>query len=113
MIEFNGKTVGHFGFRFDEAPKLIKHIKSSWAAIIIGEGTARGKGLGRASMAALEKEAYEKGARCIELGVFEFNAAALSLYEKMGYQGLASVPNFTLWEGKRGTDIRLVKYLGF
>lgn len=46
----------------------------------------RKRGYGRAALVALEEYAKEKGIASISLHVFAHNAAALSLYRKMGYE---------------------------
>lgn len=56
----------------------------------------RGRGLGKDTMAALEKKAKELGARAVGLHVFAHNRRALALYEKSGYHA---------------TDITMKKYL--
>lgn len=56
----------------------------------------RGRGLGKAVMAAMEQQAKELGAKSVGLHVFGHNQRALRLYEKSGYQA---------------TDINMKKYL--
>ena len=46
----------------------------------------RKRGYGRAALVALEEYAKEKGIASISLHVFAHNAAAFSLYRKMGYE---------------------------
>lgn len=47
---------------------------------------ARGKGLSKFFMKALHNLAYSKGARKVRLKVYRVNAAALHLYQSMGYK---------------------------
>lgn len=53
----------------------------------------------------------EQGLKRIELGVFEFNQQAQKLYQKLGYKEIGRIDNFTYWQGKMWTDIRMEKYL--
>ena len=58
-----------------------------------------------------EEEIRKAGCKRIELGVFEFNEPAKKLYQKMGYAEIGRIPNFTFWQGKMWTDIRMEKYI--
>jgi GNAT superfamily N-acetyltransferase len=55
--------------------------------------TARGRGVGRALLDAVEEWAAGWGAREIVLWVFESNTGAIRLYEKSGFQHLSSGPD--------------------
>ena len=46
----------------------------------------RGRGIARALLAELEREAAQAGARAMSLHVFTGNARAIQLYERLGYQ---------------------------
>jgi ribosomal protein S18 acetylase RimI-like enzyme len=46
---------------------------------------ARGRGLGRATMLVAEEQARSQGADVLRLNVFGHNAAAIRLYESLGY----------------------------
>ena len=88
-----------------------KEPGTAWIGITIGEESARGKGLGPLAMQYLEEEIRSAGCKRIELGVFEFNEPAKKLYQKMGYAEIGRIPNFTFWQNKMWTDIRMEKYL--
>lgn len=45
----------------------------------------RGRGLGKATMAAMEQQARELGAKAVGLHVFGHNRRAIGLYEQSGY----------------------------
>lgn len=47
---------------------------------------ARGEGVGTALMAALAREALERGARRLEWAVLDWNERAIRLYERLGAQ---------------------------
>lgn len=53
--------------------------------IVVAPG-AEGRGVGRALMAAAEDWARGRGYRLLSLNVFEDNARARTLYERLGYQ---------------------------
>ena len=54
----------------------------------------RGKGLGRRLMTEMESRAAAAGASVMELHVYEGNAAALRLYESLGYAKAGVQPGF-------------------
>lgn len=54
----------------------------------------RGKGIGKAIVAALIKNAKETGASVVMLEVRESNAAAIALYEKSGFVKVGKRKNF-------------------
>lgn len=111
LIHLNDQLVGELSFQIDPAHLYKKEPGTAWIGIIIGEESARGKGLGMAAMKFLEEEIRKAGYQRIELGVFEFNTAAQKLYQKMGYVEIGRIPDFTFWQDKMWTDIRMEKYL--
>jgi len=54
----------------------------------------RGQGLGRLLMETLLARLYEQGARGIGLHVREDNAAAIQLYESLGFSKQGTVPDY-------------------
>ncbi|MCP4143478.1 MAG: GNAT family N-acetyltransferase [Chloroflexi bacterium] len=111
LIYLDENLVGEVSFQIDPQQLYRKIPDSAWIGINIGEASARGKGVGTLAMQFLEKEITEQGLKRIELGVFEFNKNAIKLYKKMGYKEIARIENFTYWEGKMWTDIRMEKML--
>ena len=111
LVYAEGQLVGEMNYIVDP-PQLLRHEKNSaWIGISIGVATARGRGIGAQAMQHLEDEIRAAGCVRIELGVFEYNEPAIKLYKKMGYQPFARVPDFTYWDGKMWTDIRMEKRL--
>jgi RimJ/RimL family protein N-acetyltransferase len=111
LIYLDGQLVGEMDYQIDP-PHLYKREKNTaWLGIVIGEESARGKGIGFHAMQYLEEEIKKQGLSRIELGVFEFNTNAFKLYLKLGYKEIAHIDGFTFWEDKMWQDIRMEKYI--
>ena len=111
LVEWNGEIVGEVTLEMDSPQLMEPQPHTAWFGIIIGEEHARGQGLGFLAMQHLEELAKTLGAKHAQIGVFEFNTRARRLYNKLGYEELATIPDFTWWKGKRWTDIRMGKPL--
>jgi RimJ/RimL family protein N-acetyltransferase len=111
LIHLDGQLVGTMEYRIDPQHLYKKETGTAWIGITIGEESARGKGIGPLAMKYLEDEIRSAGYKRIELGVFEFNTHAQKLYQKMGYAEIGRIPDFTFWQNKMWTDIRMEKYL--
>lgn len=111
LIYADGQMVGEMNYQVDPARLLKKEPGTAWIGIDIGEESARGKGIGRLAMEYLENQISQDGLHRIELGVFEFNLPAIKLYQKMGYQEIGRIDDFTYYQGKMWQDIRMEKYL--
>ena len=109
LIYVDGELVGEMSYQVDPKQLHRKIPGSAWIGINIGEASARGKGIGTQAMAYLEEQIKARGLIRIELGVFEFNTNAIKLYKKMGYREIGRINNFTYWQGKMWTDIRMEK----
>ncbi|QNM97556.1 GNAT family N-acetyltransferase [Chitinimonas koreensis] len=77
----DGAVIGRLWYSLvaDEAYLFDILIEPAW----------RGRGLGRAAMAAFEAEARTLGARQLALNVFVGNAGARGLYEALGYGAIS------------------------
>lgn len=111
LIYLNDQLVGELSFQLDPPYLYKKEPGTAWIGITIGEESARGIGIGVRAMQYLEAQIREQGLKRIELGVFEFNSPAIRLYEKMGYQEIGRLNNFTYYQGRMWGDIRMEKYL--
>jgi ribosomal protein S18 acetylase RimI-like enzyme len=91
-------TEGHFIFAVED-PSSGERVGRLWFArrtVDVGDVAfvydvtidehARGRGLGRAAMLALEQEVRAQGLDRISLNVFGGNAVARALYASLGYQ---------------------------
>lgn len=111
LIYMDDQLVGEMNYQVDPKYLYKKESGTAWIGIVIGEVSARGKGVGYDAIRFLEEEIKRQGLRRIELGVFEFNSNAIRLYERMGYKEIARIDGFTFWEDKLWQDIRMEKYL--
>lgn len=111
LIYNHEKLIGEMSYQIDPPHLYKKETGTAWIGITIGEESARGMGFGTLAMQYLEDEIRKAGYQRIELGVFEFNTAAQKLYLKMGYSEIGRIPEFTFWQDKMWTDIRMEKYV--
>jgi len=105
------RLVGEMNYQVDPEQLLRRVPGTAWIGIQIGEPRARGKGIGAQAMHYLEERIRDRGLRRIELGVFEFNKPARTLYRRLGYREFGRIPDFTFWKGKMWEDIRMEKIL--
>ena len=111
LIYVDNQLVGQMSFQIDFEFLYKKESGTAWVGIALGETSMRGKGIGMKAMDYLEKKISDQGLRRIELGVFSFNTPALKLYKKRGYLEVGRIKEFTLWQNKMWSDIRMEKYL--
>lgn len=111
LIFVDGQLVGQMDFQIDPVHLFKKSEGTAWIGIIIGEASARGKGVGSQAMNYLEEQIKRQGLKRIELGVFEFNTRAIRLYRSLGFQEIGRIDDFTYWQGRMWQDIRMEKYL--
>ena len=80
-IELGDMHVGNVGIK-DWRPGA----SSAECFIEVGDGSARGRGVGyRALTLLLEVAFFDLDLEVVRLGVFEFNAPAIALYRKLGF----------------------------
>lgn len=111
LIYLQGQLVGEVEFQVDPKHLYKKDISTAWIGILIGEEIARGKGIGYRALEYVEREIKALGLQRMELGVFEFNTNAIKLYQRIGYQEIGRIPNFTFWQGRLWADIRMEKLI--
>lgn len=111
MVILDGLPAGVVSSELYHEAKVNESSSVAWLSIILGEPHARGRGVGGIVMAHIENIARTAGATKAELGVFEFNERALALYRKLGYREFLRIPDFTYWNGKMWSDIRMEKVL--
>lgn len=111
LIYLEGQLIGEINYQIDPELLLKKEAGTAWIGIVIGEESARGKGIGALALKYLEEQIKAQGFQRIELGVFEFNKNAIKLYQKLGYREIGRLEDFTYWQGRFWSDIRMEKYL--
>ncbi len=111
LIYLDDQLIGEMSYQVDPPYLAKKETGTAWLGITIGEEMGRGKGIGYQALQYLEAEIKAHGLKRMELGVFEFNTNAIKLYQKLGYQEIARIDDFTYWQGKMWQDIRMEKYL--
>lgn len=111
LIYLEVQLIGEMNYQVDPGHLFKKEPGTAWIGITIGEAHGRGKGIGYQALHFLEQQIIAHGLRRIELGVFEFNTPALSLYRKLGYQEIGRIKDFTYWQDRMWQDIRMEKYL--
>ncbi|MGP4108868.1 GNAT family N-acetyltransferase [Virgibacillus sp. L01] len=111
LLYLDNKLIGEMNYMVDPLHLYKKEPETAWIGITIGEPEARGKGIGYRAIQFLEEQIKQHGLLRIELGVFEFNLQAHKLYKKLGYQEIGLIHNFTFWQNRMWSDIRMEKVL--
>lgn len=77
--------------------------------VIIGDPSARGKGIGLQIMQELLKHSFEKlNAQIVELNVYDWNIAGLKCYEKAGFTLNPDKKQLTQLEGVTWTALNMI-----
>jgi RimJ/RimL family protein N-acetyltransferase len=111
LIYMDGQIIGEMSYQVDPRHLYKKETGTAWIGITIGEKSLQGKGIGFSAMQYLEEQIKQQGLKRMELGVFEFNTAAIKLYKRLGFQEIVRIDNFTYWQDKMWQDIRMGKYI--
>ena len=103
LAELDGKVVGCLSIRRDARPSYpiyrpheFAHVKS-----LAVDESFRGQGVGTALMAEARRWARRRRLRCIHLGFWVANDAALSFYRKLGFKPMSVNMELKLTEEKR------------
>jgi len=88
VAERRGQIIGLACVRIRQAPEIPILMPRRYARIeeLVVLKRFQRRGIGRALLEKVHRWSLEKGLRQVELNVWEFNAAAISLYEKSGYK---------------------------
>ncbi|TYS62623.1 GNAT family N-acetyltransferase [Sutcliffiella horikoshii] len=112
LIYLDEQLIGEMNYVVDPSHLYKKEQGTAWIGITIGESEGRGKRIGYEAIQYLEEQIKKQGLKRIELGVFEFNIKAQKLYQKLDYKEIGRIEDFTYWQSKLWSDIRMEKYLG-
>ncbi|WP_221565115.1 GNAT family N-acetyltransferase [Alkalihalobacillus sp. TS-13] len=112
LIYYDDQLIGEMNYMIDPGHLFKKVPGTAWIGITIGDPKGRGKGVGYQAIKYLEEQIRLQDLERIELGVFEFNTQAQKLYQKMGYQEISRIQDFTYWNDRMWADIRMEKILG-
>ena len=90
VAEWNGQVVGFLLLQRGHVPRTPVHVPRQWVSIeaILVKEAFRGRGIGEALIQHAHVWAREHGIETVELLVAEFNTAAITWYEKLGYTPL-------------------------
>lgn len=111
LIYAQEQPIGEINYQIDPRHLYKKEPGTAWIGINIGEASQHSKGNGTAAMRYLEEQIRQQGLQRIELGVFAFNTKAIKLYQKLDYQEIGRIKDFTYWQGQMWPDIRMEKIL--
>jgi RimJ/RimL family protein N-acetyltransferase len=94
-ILLDGEHVGNVGFK-----EYNPHLAEAECFVEVGDPALRGQGIGTQAMRLLLRHGFKVlGLREVRLAVFEFNHAAIRLYERLGFTRTAPVA----WHWAEGT----------
>ena len=93
--EVLGEVLGFVWVRLHTAPPVPLFVPRRWAEVdtLVVAERARHQGIGRALVGRAHRWAAEQGVAEVQVVAWEFNAAALGLYESLGYE----TARRTLW----------------
>ncbi|MCF6136404.1 GNAT family N-acetyltransferase [Pseudalkalibacillus berkeleyi] len=86
VIELDLRLIGFIFLRLRESPDRTTHVKSTQLFVedFGVSGSYKGQGLGKLLFDKAVEVAKEMNASRLELGVWEFNQAAIQFYESLG-----------------------------
>ena len=89
--ELEGRVVGLVSVELRSPPEypILVPRRFGYVEDLVVDAEARRRGVGRALMAAAEAWIVSQGGSECRLNVYSFNAAALALYEELGYEPLS------------------------
>lgn len=88
LAERDGDVLGYAILHIKEAPPIPVSMPRRFAFLsdVVVDEAEQGQGIGRLLMDAAVEWAREQSVSSLELGVFEFNEAAIAFYQHLGFQ---------------------------
>ncbi len=105
LAEVEGKLAGNCSLTI--SPTLRRRHRATVGIALYRQYW--GLGLGPIMLEALEGTARQKGVCCLELEVDAQNTRAIALYEKLGYETLATIPDGARMKDGAGHDLLLMR----
>ena len=110
IVKHEGERLGTFSV-IREFEYLVKKTEyTAWISLAFIK-KYHGNHMIKDSYFLFEKQLTDDGYKRIELGVFEFNIRARKFYEKIGYEQIACLKDFTYYDGKWWADYRYEKII--
>jgi ribosomal protein S18 acetylase RimI-like enzyme len=109
VAELDGTVVGYIRLGYPTPLECNSHVRQI-QGLAVADG-ARGAGVGRALLRAVQDEARRRGARRITLRVLGHNTLARGLYESEGFVVEGILPEEFLLEGEYVDDILMGRSL--
>ena len=105
VAEAGENLVGFVHAIVRDSPALPILVPRRYAIVdgIVVRSGFQNQGIGRILMDKMQEWAIAKSATSIELNVYEFNSAAISFYERLGYQALSRKMRKELKRGQAGS----------
>ncbi|MGW4659746.1 N-acetyltransferase family protein [Streptomyces sp. NPDC004279] len=109
VAELGGVVVGYIRLGFPTPLACNSHVRQIQGLVVADE--ARGSGVGRALLRAVQEEARRRGARRITLRVLGHNTPARALYESEGFVVEGILAEEFLLDGKYVDDVFMGRFL--
>ena len=110
IVKYEGERLGTFSVIRNFEYLVKKEEGTAWISLAFIK-KYHGNQIVKDSYFLFEERLKDDGYRKIELGVFEFNIRARRFYEKIGYNQIACLKDFTYYNGKWWADYRYEKII--
>ncbi|MET7850906.1 GNAT family N-acetyltransferase [Streptomyces avermitilis] len=109
VAELGGRLVGYIRLGYPTPLAANSHVRQIQGLVVAEE--ARGAGVGRALLRAVQEHAGRQGARRISLRVLGHNTPARKLYESEGFEVEGILPEEFLLDGQYVDDVLMGRAL--